>query len=238
MRALFGKDLLILRRSRLLVGILIVYPVAIALLIGLAISRAPAKPKIAVVDETAPGQTIQVGGEPVLVSRYVEQLFTQVEPVPAASRAQAIADVKSGEALAAVVIPRDIVARVSTGSQASVEVLYNGNALEQSLVQSDLRSALAQANLGFSEQIQRAAADAIGELITGGNLSILGGPSQLVGLEQIPGQLRSIIAHLPPGPSARSSNGSRRSPPSPPRTWGCPGTCLPRSDSRSRSRAR
>ena len=200
MRALFGKDLLILRRSRLLVGILIVYPVAIALLIGLAISRAPAKPKIAVVDETAPGQTIQVGGEPVSVSRYVEQLFTQVEPVPAASRAQAIADVKSGEALAAVVIPRDIVAQVSTGSQASVEVLYNGNALEQSLVQSDLRSALAQANLGFSEQIQRAAADAIGELITGGNLSILGGPSQLVGLEQIPGQLRSIIAHLPPGP--------------------------------------
>ncbi|HTZ65415.1 MAG TPA: ABC transporter permease [Solirubrobacteraceae bacterium] len=200
MRALLGKDLLILRRSRLLVGILVVYPIAIALLMGLAISRAPGKPKIAVVDETVPGQTIQVGGEPVLVSRYVEQLFTQVKPVPAASRAQAITEVKSGEALAAVVIPRDIVGRVSTGSQASVEVLYNGNALEQSLVQSDLRSALAQANLGFSEQIQRAAADAIGELISGGNLGILGGPSHLVGLEQIPAELRSIIAHQPPGP--------------------------------------
>jgi ABC-type Na+ efflux pump permease subunit len=199
-RALLGKDLLILRRSRLLVGILVVYPIAIALLMGLAISRAPGKPKIAVVDETVPGQTVQVGGEPVLVSRYVEQLFTQVKPVPAASREQAIAEVKSGEALAAVVIPRDIVGRVSTGSQASVEVLYNGNALEQSLVQSDLRSALAQANLGFSEQIQRAAADAIGELIRGGNLGILGGPSHLVGLEQIPAELRSIIAHQPPGP--------------------------------------
>lgn len=200
MRALLGKDLLILRRSRLLVGVLVVYPIAIALLIGLAISRAPSKPKIAVVDETAPGQTVQVGGEPVQVSRYVEQLFTQVTPVPAASREQAIADVKSGEALAAVVIPRDIVSRVSTGSQGSVEVLYNGNALEQSLVQSDLRSALAQANLGFSEQVQRAAAVALGDLISGGNLSILGGPSQLVGLDQIPGQLRTIIAHQPPGP--------------------------------------
>jgi ABC-type Na+ efflux pump permease subunit len=200
MRWLFRKDLLILGRSRLLVGILVVYPIAIALLLGLAISRAPGKPKIAVVDETPPGQTIQVGGKPVSVSSYVEQLFTQVQPVPADSRAQAIADVKSGDALAAVVIPRDVVARVSTGAQASVEVLYNGNALEQSLVQSELHSALAQANLGFSEQIQRAASEAIGALINGGNLAILGGPSNLVGLDQIPGQLRSIIARQPPGP--------------------------------------
>ena len=40
MRWLLGKDLLILlRRSRLLVGVLVVYPIAISLLIGLAISR-------------------------------------------------------------------------------------------------------------------------------------------------------------------------------------------------------
>ena len=52
---LLRKDLLILRRSRLLVALLVVYPVAIALLIGLAISRAPAKPRVAIVDETPPG---------------------------------------------------------------------------------------------------------------------------------------------------------------------------------------
>ena len=48
-----------------------------------------------------------------------------------------------------MVIPRDIAARISSGvSQGSIEVLYNGNALEQSLVRSQLNSALAQANLG------------------------------------------------------------------------------------------
>ena len=52
---LLRKDLLILRRSRLLVGVLVVYPVAIALLIGLAISRGPGKPQVAIVDETPPG---------------------------------------------------------------------------------------------------------------------------------------------------------------------------------------
>ena len=78
-------------------------------------------------------------------------------------------------------------------------MLYNGNALEQSLVQSELDSALAQANLAFSEQIQQAAATAIDALLKGGNLGILGAPEGLIGLKQIPGRLQRIIASEPPG---------------------------------------
>jgi ABC-type multidrug transport system permease subunit len=199
-RWLLRKDLLILRRSRLLVGVLVVYPIAIALLIGLALSRSPGKPKVAIVDETPPGQTIQVGSEHVRVSQYADQLFSQVQPVHVASRARAVAAIKSGKVLAAVVIPRDIAARISSGvSQGNIEVLYNGNALEQSLVRSQLDSALAQANLGFSERIQRAAAQAIGVLLTGGNLGVLGAPSNMIGLGQIPSTLRAVIARQPPG---------------------------------------
>lgn len=200
MRWLLAKDLAILARSRLLVGTLIVYPIAIALLIGLAISRTPGKPRVAIVNETSPGQTIHVGGREVPVGEYVDELFTQVTPVPVFTRAQAIADVRSGDVLAAIVIPRDIVARISSGvSAGSVEVLYNGNALEQSIVQSEIDSALAQANLEFSEQIQRAAAQAIGALLTGGNAGVLGAPADLIGLEQIPSTLSAIIARQPPG---------------------------------------
>ncbi len=204
MRWLLQKDLLILRRSRLLVGVLVVYPIAIALLIGLAISRGPGKPRVAIVDETPPGQTIAIGNEHVAVSQYAEQLFSQVTPVPVASREEAIADIKSGAVVAAVVIPRDIAARIASGvSQGSIEVLYNGNALEQSLVQSQLNAALAQANLGFSEQIQHAAAQAIGLLLSGGNLGILGAPANLIGLHQIPPELHGVIARLPPGAERR-----------------------------------
>jgi len=104
-----------------------------------------------------------------------------------------------------VVIPPDIASRIATGtSQGSVEVLYNGNALEQSVVRSQLNSALAQANLGFSEQIQRAAAQVIGLLLKGGNLGVLGGPSTLIGLGQISPQLRAIISRQPPGPDRSS----------------------------------
>jgi ABC-type multidrug transport system permease subunit len=198
-KALLAKDLLILRRSRLLVGVLVVYPIAIALLIGLAISRSPGKAKVAIVDETPPGQTVKVGSERVPVSRYAQELFTQVQSVPAASRSQAVQQVKSGKVLAAVVIPANVAARLGSGlKQAQLEVLYNGNALEQSLVQSQIEAALAQANIGFSEQIQRAAAQALGALLSGRNLGVLGSPG-LIGLAQIPSKLHGIIARLPPG---------------------------------------
>jgi ABC-2 type transport system permease protein len=204
MRWLLAKDLLILRRSRLLVGVLVLYPIAIALLIGLAISRSPGKPNVAIVDQTPAGATVLVGSERVPVSRYAEQLFDQVASRRVPTREQAVAQIRSGKVLAAIVIPSNIAARLGSGlRQAQLEVLYNGNALEQSLVQSQIQAALAQANIGFSEQIQRAASQALGALLSGRNLGVLGTPN-LIGLGQIPGRLQRIIARLPAG-AERSS---------------------------------
>src|SRR5580704_17036298 len=159
MRWLLRKDLLILRRSRLLVALLILYPVVIALLIGFAISRSPARPRVAIVDETPPGASVSLGSERVQVSEYAQQLFSQVQSVRTSTRAQAIAKVKAGEVIAAVVIPGNIAARLSSAIEGGqLEVLYNGDALEQSLVQSTLSSAIAEANRAFSAEIQEAAA--------------------------------------------------------------------------------
>lgn len=200
MRWLLRKDLVILGRSRLLVALLVVYPIAIALLIGFAISRSPSRPRVAIVDETPAGETVKVGSQRVSVSRYADELFNQVSSVRTATRAQAVARVRSGDVIAAVVIPQNIAARLSsTIDRAHLEVLYNGDALEQSLVQSTINSAIAQANLGFSEQIQQAAARAIQALLQGGHSGILGAPEDLIGLSQIPSSLKTIVAHLPPG---------------------------------------
>jgi hypothetical protein len=199
MRWLVRKDLLILGRSRLLVGVLIVYPIAIALLIGFAISRSPARPRVAIVDETPPGETVRVGEEHVSVAQYARQLFGQVQAVSVSTRSQAVAQVKSAGVLAAVVIPSDIAARVaSVTTQAEVEVIYNGDALEQSLVQSQIGSALAQANLGFSKQIQQAAANVIELLLKGGSLGALGVNEHLIALGEIPPLLRRVMARQPP----------------------------------------
>jgi ABC-type transport system involved in cytochrome c biogenesis permease component len=199
-RWLLRKDLLILGRSRLLLALLIVYPVAIALLIGLAISRSPSRPRVAIVDETPPGETVKVGDQRVLVSAYARELFDQVQAVDVPSRAQAVAKVESGSVLAAVVIPPDIAARIASDTEAAqLEVLYDGDALEQSLVASTIGSALAQANLAFSAQIQQAAGSVIGSLLSGGNLGSIGAPENLIGLTQIAPALGGVIARQPRG---------------------------------------
>jgi ABC-2 type transport system permease protein len=156
---------------------------------------------VAIVDETPPGQTVEVGGRHVSVHQYAERIFSQVRAVSVRTRTEAEAKVKSGQVLAAVVIPPDIATRLESGlTQAQLELLYNGNALVQSLVQSQLRAALAEANLSFSEEIQQAAASAIDVLLRGGNLGVLGAPTNLIGLNSIPHLLRHAIAHQPPGP--------------------------------------
>jgi hypothetical protein len=196
------KDLLILARSRLLVGVLVVYPIAVALLIGLAISRAPSKPKVAILDLAPPGATVELGRERLNVGHYYSGLFSQVQPVKVSTRAQAVVAVKSGRVLAAVVIPANIAARLSSvTSQGQVEVIYNGEALEQSFVHSTIEAALARANLELSDQIRRLAANVIGALVRGGSLGVPGAPQNLPGLTRIPAILRTILLHQPAGPS-------------------------------------
>ena len=56
---LLRKDVLILRRSPLLLGMLVAYPLLIALLVGLVAGYASAKPRVALVDEDGLPKTIR-----------------------------------------------------------------------------------------------------------------------------------------------------------------------------------
>jgi cell division protein YceG involved in septum cleavage len=200
MRWLLAKDLLILRRSRLLVAVLVLYPVAIALLIGFAISASPSKPRVAVVDETPPDTTIALGNTRIGVTQYTDELFSQVQVVRVPTRAAAVAKVSSGDVLAAIVIPDDIVSKISSGvRQAQVEVIYNGDALKQSFVRSAIDSALAQANLALSRQIRAVAVHDIDLLLAGGSLGSLGSSQDIVGLSHIAPTLEAVASRAPAG---------------------------------------
>src|SRR5947207_741270 len=108
-RWLLVKDLQILKRSPLLVVLLAIYPIAIALMIGFALSSPPGKPKVAFYSEVAPGKgTISFGNQRINVSSYAKDLFRSIEPIRVHSRDEAIAKVRDGEALAALIVPADI----------------------------------------------------------------------------------------------------------------------------------
>src|ERR1700738_3501925 len=98
MRWLLLKDLQILRRSPLLVGLLIVYPIAIALMIGFALSSPPGKPKVAFLNQVPPGKgKIGFGNQQIDVASYATELFKSFQPIPVHSRDEALAKVRNGE---------------------------------------------------------------------------------------------------------------------------------------------
>jgi ABC-2 type transport system permease protein len=206
MRWLLLKDLQILRRSKLVVALLVLYPVAISLLIGLALSRGPDKPAVAVLNQVPLGQTVaSVGGEEVDFAEYAGHFFDAVQPVGVHSRAEAIDKVKSGEALAALIIPPDVVDRLNGGlGQAQLEVVYNGDALKQSFVQSTIDAQLAKANAALSAKIRDVAVQDLQVLTDGGPISTPLGTRDLLGLRTAKEVIRATLGRLPAGSPERA----------------------------------
>src|SRR5680860_939540 len=160
MRWLLLKDLRILRRSPLLVGLLVLYPVVIATLIGFALSRGPDKPQVAfvsLVPESA--EEIELGGERIDVTRQAGPLFRAIDPVRVKTREEAIAKVRSGDVLGAVVVPEDTTRKLQAGLEpAEIEVFYNAeDPVKASYVRDTIKSQVADANNALTERYAKVA---------------------------------------------------------------------------------
>ncbi len=83
MRWLLLKDLQILRRSPLLVALLVLYPLVIAGLVGAAVTSGPGKPKVAFLNEVPPDANIvDLGGEKVDVTKVEFEILFQLARHP------------------------------------------------------------------------------------------------------------------------------------------------------------
>jgi ABC-type multidrug transport system permease subunit len=193
-RWLILKDLRILRRSPFLVALLVLYPVIIAVLIGLALSAGPEKPRVAFADLVPPGQsTFQIGGRTLDAAAYARQLFQSIDPIRVRTRDEAIAKVRDGEALGALVLPADVGDRLrstlalSGGPPPTVEVYYNAeDPVKRRFVESTIRSRLSEANDALSAVVLREAASYIDIVVRGGKVNL-----PLIGQADILGLVRS-----------------------------------------------
>jgi ABC-2 type transport system permease protein len=209
MRWLLLKDLQILRRSPLLVALLVIYPVAIALLIGFALSRGPERPRVAFLNLVPPSENVvSLGGQRVDASRYSRQLFQSIQPVRVRSRAEAVDKVRSGDVLAALIIPADVTERLTSGLQpAQVEVIYNGDALKQAFVQSTISSKLAEGNAALADLLKRVAIQEVDLLLRGGTFSLLGRTIDILGLKATQAIVHASVPQLPRHSPTRAALG-------------------------------
>lgn len=207
MRWLLLKDLQILRRSPLLVGLLVIYPVAIAVLIGVALSRGPDKPKVAFVNQVPESaSTFKLGGQKIDASKYAGQLFQSVEPIPVKTRGEAVEKVKSGEALGALIVPPDITQKLGSGLRsAEVEVIYNNeDPVKGRYVEQIINSRLADANAALADKLREIAVQDIDLLLDGGELNLFGRRLDILGLRRTQQILEEALRTLPPGVPQRA----------------------------------
>ena len=200
MRWLLVKDLQILKRSPLLVALLVIYPIVISVLIGLALSKGPDKPRVAFVNQVpAAANVIQLGGESIDTSKYGQQLFTAIDPVRVDTEAEAIAKVKSGDVLGALVLPPNLTQRLASGFEsAHVKVFYNAeDPVKARFVKDTITSQVQKANAAVRKKLTKIAVGYLRLIISGGQFSFFGRHFDILGLSKAEAVLGATLGDVP-----------------------------------------
>ena len=188
MRWLLLKDLRILARSPALVALLVLYPVVVAVLIGLALSAGPEKPRVAYVSLVDPDAApLEIGGREVDVAGYEGLLFDAIDPVEVdcdglsdqQCRAAAVAKVESGEAVAALIVPGDFADRLSglraltAAGAPTVEVVYDADdPVRARYVEDTIAARLRDANLALTTAFTETGLRYLDLIVSGGTVDV------------------------------------------------------------------
>jgi ABC-type multidrug transport system permease subunit len=203
LRWLLFKDLRLLRRSPLITALLVIYPIAIAVLIGFALSGGPDKPRVAFLNEVPQDTPLDLGGEEFDIVGARDELCDRIECVRVESREEARELVTSGEVLGALIIPADLIEKLrSLGGlvpeQPTVEVLVNEeDPVKGQLVDDRIDALLSDANLRLSQAVSEISITYLDVLLEGGSLGFLDDSFEILGLLGAEQVLREVRADLP-----------------------------------------
>jgi len=207
MKWLLLKDLQILRRSPLLTGLLIVYPIVIAVLIGFALSRGPDKPKVAFYNGLA-GQSavVELGGDRIDLAKQGQRLFDAIDPVRVDSREAAIQKVRDGDVLGALIIPKDLATNIQSSLEpGTVEVYYNAeDPAKRQYVENTIKSQVQTANGALTKRVAKEALQLLDLISTGGQYTFLGQEFDVLGLQRAETILARARQQLPEGSAERA----------------------------------
>lgn len=189
------KDLTLLARSPGMLVLLLVYPLLVALLAGLALRGGDATPRVAVVNEDMPGLSVSVGDRRLSVDDYIARLAAEadVSRLDAAAAADAL---DAGRVDAVLTIPSGFIGALQSGvQQPRLRLDVNPRApLEGEAITRRLQSAVYRFNqelaAGYVEQVVRLS-DLI---INGGALGVFGRDVDVIGLVRSDALIRDAQA--------------------------------------------
>ena len=111
---LLRKDLLVLRRSPLLLALLIAYPLLVAALVGLVAGYGSSKPRVALVDEDHLPRVATIGGRTFHIDAAIDEVGKNVHLVRM-SAGEAARALRSGRVVATLTVPPGFLADLRSG---------------------------------------------------------------------------------------------------------------------------
>ncbi len=184
-----------LRRSPVLLGVLVAYPLVIALLIGLTAAYANAKPRVAFVDLDGIPHRVTVAGQTFDVDGLIHEVAKNVELVRMGP-GEASRQLASGRVAAVVTVPAGFVADLQ-GLVASPHLtLATGTGGITPRVRQQMQALVYTLNLRVQQAFIEADIEYVNLLLHGGTGQVLGRDFSIIGLD---GTAR-LLDRLPPSP--------------------------------------
>jgi hypothetical protein len=187
---LVRKDVLILWRSPLLLGLLLAYPLLIALLVGLVAGYANAKPRVALVDQDGLPRFVNVGGHRFDVDRTIRRVSKDVDLVRLGDD-EAQRELRSGKVVAVLTVPPGFVATLQGMVSSPRLEVQTARGIISSRVDEQVQALV----YGLNRQLQTAYIGAdlgyVGLILHGGHGAFLGREFTVLGLDGAELLLRS-----------------------------------------------
>lgn len=192
---LFRKDLLVLRRSRVLLAILVGYPLVLAVLIGLLAGYSNSKPRVAFVDEDGLPPIVAVGGKRFNVNKTIDTVSRNVKLVRL-EPAEAQRELRSGRVVAVITVPPGFLATLQGLVRSPELLLQTGTGGIAPRVTQQVQALVYSLNRSLQRAFISADIEYVRLLLHGGKGQVLGEKFDVLGLD---GTAR-LLDQLPRGP--------------------------------------
>jgi ABC-2 type transport system permease protein len=189
------KDLLVLRRSPALLGVLIAYPLVIALLIGVTAAYANSKPRVALVDLDGIPHRVTVAGTSFDVDALIDQVAKNVRLVRM-SEGEASRQLSAGRVAAVITVPEGFIAELQGLVSSPHLTLATGTGGITPRVRQQMQALVYNLNLHLQKALIQADLRYVNLLLHGGKGRVLGHDFSIIGLD---GTAR-LLRRIPPSP--------------------------------------
>jgi ABC-type multidrug transport system permease subunit len=190
-----AKDLRVLRRSPFLLGVLVAYPIVIALLVGLVAGYANAKPRVAFVDEDGLPAVITVGGHKFHVQSTIEQVSRNVRLVRLSPK-EADRELRTGKVVASITVPPGFVDDLKQMVKSPTLVLRTTKGGVAPRVNQQVQALVYSLNRQLQEAYIAANLEYVRLILHGGSGTFLGRHFSVLGLDGA----EQLLRELPRGP--------------------------------------